>query len=183
MKGAHNTGLFAYGKHIAAGWRLSDTWHMSNRGISNASQSIRSALVLVLCVALTACGVHWPWRHRKPSQPPPVQELSIAPADAAAASPILQFWHRNALQLDLTGVSGEGGATLRTLPGHTWPIRLEFKVQPGSFVQLEAIGAQRVVFEVPAQGAPVLFRLAPGSYTKDTAQITVRWSAADGSAH
>jgi hypothetical protein len=156
---------------------------MSNRGISNASQSMRAALVLLLCVALTACGVHWPWRHRKPSAPPAVQVLSIAPADGTTAAPVLQFWDRNTLQLDLTGASGEGAVVMRPQQGHAWPIRLEFKVQPGRFVQLEVTGAQRVLFEVPAQGAPVVFRLAPGSYVKATAQITVRWSAADGSAH
>ena len=68
-------------------------------------------------------------------------------------------------------------------PGHAWPIRLEFKVQPGSFVHLEVTGLQRVVFEVPAQGAPVLFKLAPGAYVRDTAQITIRWRVADGSEH
>jgi hypothetical protein len=156
---------------------------MSNRGISNASRSMRATIMLLLCVALAACGVHWPWRHRKPSPPPPLQELIIAPAEGAASAPVLQFWDRNTLQLDLTAVRGEGGAVLRPSPGHVWPIRLEFKVQPGSFVHLEVNGAQRIVFEVPAQGAPVVFRLAPGAYVRATAQITVRWSAADGSAH
>jgi hypothetical protein len=156
---------------------------MSNRATSNASHSIRAGFVLGLCVALTACGVHWPWRHRKPAPPPPVQELSIAPADGTAPVAIVQSWDRNTLQLDLTGSGGEGAAVLRPLPGHAWPIRLEFKVQPGRFEHLEVIAAERVVFEVPAQGAPVVFRLAPGAYVRDTAQITLRWSAADGSAH
>jgi hypothetical protein len=159
---------------------------MSNRESSSASLSastpIRAAILLTACVALTACGVHWPWRHRKPNPPPPVQELVIAQAEGAEPAPILQFWHRNALQLDLTTVSGEGGATLRLAPGHMWPIRLEFKVQPGRFALLKVTGAQRVVFEVPAQGAQVVFRLAPGAYVRETAQITVRWSAAEGSA-
>jgi hypothetical protein len=155
---------------------------MSNRGTSSTSQSMRAGIVLALCVALTACGMHWPWRHRKPAAPPPAQELSLAAADGGVPAPILQFWDRNTLQLDLTAVSGEGGAVLRPSPGHAWPIRLEFKVQPGRFVHLEVTALQRVVFEVPAQGAPVVFRLAPGTYVRDTPQITVRWSAADGSA-
>jgi hypothetical protein len=134
-------------------------------------------------VALAACGMHWPWRHRKPAPPPPVQELIIAPPDGAASAPILQFWDRNTLQLDLTGVSAEGAAMLRPSPGHAWPIRLEFKVQPGRFSHLEVTALQRVVFEVPAQGAPVVFRLAPGTYVRETAQLTLRWSAADDSAH
>jgi hypothetical protein len=156
---------------------------MSNRGTSNASQSIRTGSVLALCLVLTACGMHWPWRHRKPSQTPPVQELIIAAADDTAPASILQFWDRNTLQLDLTAISGEGGAILRPSPGHAWPIRLEFKVQPGRFVNLEVTALQRVVFEVPAQGAPVVFRLAPGAYVRDTRQITVRWSGAEGLAH
>jgi hypothetical protein len=90
-------------------------------------------MVVALCLALAACGMHWPWRHKKPASPP-VQELSIAPADGAASAPILQFWDRNTLQLDLTGASGEGAAVMHPLPGHTWPIRLEFKVQPGRFM-------------------------------------------------
>jgi hypothetical protein len=160
---------------------------MSNRESSNASLCastlLRAGIVLATCVALTACGIHWPWRHRKPNPPPPVQELIIASAEGSAPAPFLQFWDRNTLQLDLTAARGEGGAVLRPSPGHAWPIRLEFKVQPGSFVLLEVTGAQRVVFEVPAQGAPVVFRLAPGAYLRATAQITVRWSAAEGSAH
>ena len=63
-----------------------------------------------------------------------------------------------------------------------WPIRLEFKVQPGRFVHLDVTALERVVFQVPAEGAPVVFRLAPGAYLRDTAQITLRWSVADGSA-
>jgi hypothetical protein len=149
---------------------------MSNRGTSNAS------IVLALCVALTACGIHWPWRHREPSPPPPAQELIIAAADGAVPAPIPQFWDRNTLLLDLTAVSGEGGVVLRPLPGHVWPIRLEFRVQPGRFVHLDVTALERVVFQVPAEGAPVVFRLAPGAYLRDTAQITLRWSVADDSA-
>lgn len=156
---------------------------MSNRGTSSASLSIRAVIVVALGLMLTACGMHWPWRHRKPAAPPSVQELIITAAEGSPSASILQFWDRNTLQLDLTAVSGEGAATLRPSPAHVWPIRLEFKVQPGRFVQLEVTGQQRVVFEVPAQGAPVVFRLAPGAYVRDTPQITLRWIAADGSAH
>jgi hypothetical protein len=130
---------------------------------------------------VSACGIHWPWRHRPPAAPAPVQELSIEPAGAAA--PILQFWDRNTLLLDLTSQSGDGGATLHAPAGRGWPVRIEFRVQPGRFAQLEVQGRQRVVFEVPAQGAPVVLKPGPGTYARDTAQITLRWSAAEGSAH
>jgi len=39
---------------------------------------------------------------------------------------------------------------------------------------------ERVVYQVPAQGAAMLFKLAPDAYVHDTPQITLRWSAADG---
>ena len=145
-----------------------------------ACRGARHAVVLLtvaaLTAALSACGVHWPWRHRAPPAPQPVQELSIE-----GGAGIQQFWDRNTLQVDLTAVRGDGSAVLRAT--HGWPIRLEFKVQPGSFAQLEAAGAQRAVFAVPAEGKPTLLKLAPGSYVPDTPQITIRWSAAAGSEH
>jgi hypothetical protein len=131
----------------------------------------------LLCAGLGACGVHWPWRHRAPPPPQPVHELSVQPS-----AQILQFWDRNTLLLDLTGLTGEGAATLTAAAGRGWPIRLEFRVQPGSMARLEVQGLERIVYEVPAQGAPVLFKLAPDAYARDTPQITVRWIAAVDSA-
>lgn len=129
-----------------------------------------------LCTALTACGIHWPWRHRAPPPPQPVQELSIE-----GATGIQQFWDRNTLQIDLTAMRDEGMAVLRAT--HGWPVRLEFKVQPGSFAQLEVEGLQRALFAVPTEGDATLLKLGPGSYAPDTPQITIRWRAAAGSEH
>ena len=53
----------------------------------------------------------------------------------------------------------------------------------GHIGRLEVLAAQRVVYGVPAQGAPLLLKLAPSAYHADTAQIMLRWSAADDSAH
>jgi hypothetical protein len=151
---------------------------MLNREAWHLRLPVRGASI-GLCLVLSACGIHWPWRHRPPAAPAPVQELSIE----APGAPILQFWDRNALLLDLTGVAAEGAATLQASPARGWPIRIEFRVQPGRFAQLEVQGRQRVVFEVPAQGGPLVLKLGPGAYARDTAQITLRWSAADDSAH
>ena len=126
---------------------------------------------LALCMSVSACGMHWPWRQRAPAAPQPVQVLSIQGGAA-----ILQFWDRNTLLLDLSALSGEGEASLHA--PHAWPVRLEFKVQPGSMAQLEVRALARTVFEVPAQGKPVLLKVAPGAYASDTPQITIRWSAA-----
>jgi hypothetical protein len=148
--------------------------------LTPARSDFRAALAaLLLCLPLSACAMHWPWkRHPKPA-PAPVHYVT-AVSDAGGIS---QYWDRNTLQLDLTGLSGEGHATVTPINAVGWPIRLEFMVRPGSFGQLEVVGAQRVVFEIPAQGKNLLLKLAPGVYAENTEGITLRWSAADGSAH
>jgi hypothetical protein len=81
-------------------------------------------------------------------------------------------------------LSGEGSATLSQIASVGWPIRLEFLVRPGSFGQLEVVGAQRVVYVLPPQGtANLIFKLAPGVYPADTQSLTLRWRAADDSQH
>ncbi|HEY6452769.1 MAG TPA: hypothetical protein VIX87_09250 [Steroidobacteraceae bacterium] len=142
-------------------------------------------IVLALCAGLAACAVHWPWRHRPAPAPQPVEELSIqpAPGPAGAPAPIQQFWDRNTLLLDLTALRGEGAATLRAAAARGWPIRLEFRVQPGNFARLEVQGSERVVFEIPDQGHTVVLKLSPDACVPDTPQITLRWSAAGDSAH
>jgi hypothetical protein len=141
------------------------------------------AALSALSLTLSACALHWPWQRRPPPPPQPVHQLTIVPDTAGAIAAITQFWDRNTLLLDLTAVGAQGGAILTPIQALGWPVRLEFRVQPGNFARLEVLGAQRVVFAVPSQGAPLLLRLAPGVYHADTGQITVRWSAADDSVH
>jgi hypothetical protein len=142
----------------------------------------RAVLISLLAASLSACALHWPWKRRPPPPPQPVQQVTIVPDASVAATMIAQFWDRNALLLDLTAASGEGGATVTPINALGWPVRLEFRVQPGRIARLAVLGAQRVVYAVPSQGAPLLLRLAPGAYRADTAQITLRWSAAEDSA-
>ena len=153
--------------------------HMSN---PLGARTLRCLIALIgLGSALSGCAMHrpnlhWPWKHHGPAAAQPVSELGVEGSDR-----IQQYWDRNTLQVDLTGVSGEGSAVLRAR--HGWPVRLEFKVQPGSFGQLEVTGRERTLFDVPASGKPALLPLAPGAYTADTTQIVIRWSAAADSAH
>jgi hypothetical protein len=142
----------------------------------------RGLLTALACVALAACGFHWPWRHRAVPPPPAVHELTIQPSGdtSATASGVTQFWDRNTLLLDLTAVAGDGAVTL-TPTAHGWPVRLEFRVQPGSFARLEVQARERVLFEVPSQGKPVVLKLAPDAYVSETPQITLRWSVAGDS--
>ncbi|MGA2024495.1 MAG: hypothetical protein ABSH23_07035 [Steroidobacteraceae bacterium] len=146
---------------------------------------LNAAPPLVLCAALTGCALHWPWRHRAAPPPAPVQELSIQPSraqDGDAAAHILQFWDRNTLLLDLTALHGEGTVTLSAPASRGWPVRLEFRVQPGGIARLEVQGSTRVVFEVPPQGNALVLKLAPDAYVQGTAAISLRWSAAADSA-
>jgi len=154
---------------------------MQDRLCSTSWRSV--ALVTAMSLMLSACALHWPWKRRPVPPPQPVQQLSIVADAAGPAATILQYWDRNALLLDLTGVGGEGGAIVTPIKALGWPIRLEFRVRPGSMARLEVLAAQRVIYAVPAHGEPVLLKLAPGAYRADTAQITLRWSAAEDSAH
>jgi hypothetical protein len=142
----------------------------------------RLSLIALLGLGVSACALHWPWKRRPVPPPQPVQQLTIVPYAPLAATAILQYWDRNTLLLDLSAVGAEGSATLTPIKALGWPVRLEFRVQPGSFGQLTVVGAQRVVYSVPSQGAPLVLRLAPSAVHPDTGQITLRWSAADGSA-
>jgi hypothetical protein len=141
------------------------------------------ALVAALSLVLSACAMHWPWKRRPVPPPQPVQQVSIASDAAGAVVTIPQYWDRNTLLLDLSAVNGEGGANITPIKALGWPIRLEFRVRPGSIGRLEVLGAQRVLYAVPAQGEPLLLKLAPSAYHADTPQITLRWSAAADSAH
>jgi hypothetical protein len=141
--------------------------------------NFRGLVVAMLCLTLSACAMHWPWkRHPKPA-PPAVHYVTVV-SDAGAIS---ESWDRNTLQFDLTGLSAEGHATLSQIKSVGWPIRLEFLVRPGSFGQLEVVAAQRVVFEIPPQGKNVVLKLAAGVYAPDTQSISLRWSAAGDSEH
>ena len=167
----------------------------------------RRPAALPQLVALAACAaspvawaLHWPHAHRAgaaASQPVALLEVRMGTAAAAAAAPpsaplapaaappsarpapIAQYWDRNTLLVDLTHVAGEGGATLTPVSANGgWPVRLEFRVRPGSVARLQVLGAQRVIFIVPAHGAAEVFKLDPGVYLADTTRITLQWSAA-----
>jgi hypothetical protein len=111
-----------------------------------------------------------------------VHALTVVPDATSGAVAIQQFWDRNTLLVDLSAVSGTGAATLTPIKELGWPIRLEFRVVPGSIARLEVQAAQRVVYVVPPQGSPEVLPLAPGAYLPDTPQISLRWSAADETA-
>jgi hypothetical protein len=140
----------------------------------------RSLPPLLLAFSLLpGCALHWPWKARAPHGPTPVQVLGIQPPEVGIA----QYWDGTALLLDLRGQAGEGSATLSPPTGGRWPVRMEFRVQPGRFARLEVLAGERTQFEVPALGAPLVLRLRLDGYRGETAQISLHWHGADDSGH
>jgi hypothetical protein len=154
---------------------------MKNTPLALHEPAARAVMLLAL-LSLGGCAMHWPWRHRAPPPPQSVHQVGVAAEDGGPMPALSQFWDRNTLLLDLTAMSASGGATLTPIKALGWPVRLEFKVRPGSIARLEVLADQRVVYTVASQGPPTLLKLGPGVYHADTARITLRWSGADGSA-
>lgn len=139
------------------------------------------ALVVVAGVLAAGCshfsGLHWPWTHKTPPAPTPVDELNLT-TDSGAAASYPQYWKRNTLLIDLHDASGEGGIVVKPRAGGQWPVRTAFRVTPGSIGILEVRGEERVVLPVAAQaGPPIDLELVPGVYIATTVQLKVHWSA------
>jgi hypothetical protein len=133
------------------------------------------AAALAALFTLCACShLHWPWHHAPPPPPAAVHALDVS---GSATPP--QYWKRNTLLVDLSGVSGEGRVVLTPAAGNPWPARLAFRVQPGAFGALEVRGAAREVLPIDSSGVkPVDLELPAGIYTAGTAQVTVSWGPA-----
>jgi hypothetical protein len=135
--------------------------------------------VLALClVTLTACS-SMPW-HKEPAKgPEAVNELVELGADGGPTAVFPQYWKRNTLVVDLTTAASTGGQlTLKTRDGAKWPVRLAFRVMPGTLGLLEVQADQRLLMPVTREGdKPVDLELVTGVYTPNTPQITVKWEA------
>lgn len=146
---------------------------------------IRHVLVVACCLALTACGsLHMPklkvWPFYKKPKPVPevVNELVLVNADGSGAS-YPQYWSRNTLVIDLSGVSGEGSVAARLPEETTWPVRVAVRVQPGRVGQLEVQAEERNIVGVSSEGAkPVDIELSSSLYTPTTAAIYIAWRPA-----
>jgi hypothetical protein len=141
----------------------------------------------ILAVALSGCGHMraaqvWPFHHKAVAPAEAVNELVAEVPEGGAGIAVSQYWDRNTLLVDLSAAVGDGAVKLRPAAGTTWPIRLEFRVQPGSIGRLQVEGAQRVTYNVPASGSVVVLKLDPGVYTARTAALNVEWhpAAAEG---
>ncbi len=132
------------------------------------------AAVLAAALACAGCGhLSWPWHHPPPPAPEPVHALVIG---GAAADSFPQYWKRNTLLVDLSTASGSGSITLKPSEGGSWPVRVAFRVTPGSIGMLEVRAAQHTSLPItPAAGKPVDLELSPGIYTPTTPEMSVSW--------
>ena len=134
---------------------------------------------LALFPALLAAGCsHMPWHHAPPSPPPPVHEVELS-----AGNDFPQYWKRNTLLLDMSGVDGSGSVTIKPVAGTSWPVRIAVRVRPGSFPVLEVRGDQRLLLPVASSAEkPFDLEFDPSVYPAKTPQIVISWGAAAQSA-
>ena len=144
---------------------------------------MKSRLVLVAagCLALAACSSLsmpkiWPFYKKPKPVPEAVNELNLVNADGSAAT-FPQYWKRNTLVIDLSGVSGQGSVAAKLPEETTWPVRVAVRMRPGSVGQLEVQGEERNVLPVTADGSELVdIELAPSVYTPTTAAIYLSWA-------
>ena len=141
----------------------------------------RLLLVAAGCLALAACGsLHmpkvWPFYKKPKPGPEAVNELTLVNADGSGAT-YPQYWVRNTLVIDLSGVTGQGSVAARLPEETTWPVRVAVRVRPGSVGQLEVQAEERNILPVTSQGLkPVDIELSPSLYTPKTAAIYIAWA-------
>jgi hypothetical protein len=142
----------------------------------------RLALIAVVCLAITACSSIrmpniWPFHKKAKPVPEAVNELNLVNSDGSPAS-FPQYWKRNTLVIDLSGVGGSGNFAARLPEATTWPVRVAVRVRPGSVGQIEIQGEERNVLAVAPEGSqPIDLEFAPSVYTPTTAAIYISWGS------
>jgi len=124
---------------------------------------------------LAGCGM-MPWGKNPPQSPVPVTELVELASDGTPTHAFNQYWKRNTLVLDMQGAATQGSIVLKRRDGAKWPVRLAFRVTPGSIGLLEVRGDQRMLIPVTREGTQAVdLELVPGVYTPSTQQIAIMW--------
>jgi hypothetical protein len=138
------------------------------------------AAIAGACVALAGCGTMsklWPFHKKAKTGPEAVEELSLVNADGTAAT-YPQYWKRNTLVIDLSGVGGQGAVAAKLREGAEWPVRVAVRVRPGSVQQIEIQAEERDILPVSTAGTQNIdLELAPSVYRPKTAAIYISWGA------
>ena len=140
-----------------------------------------AGLVAAVALAISACSIQspkiWPFYKKPKPAPEAVHEVDLANADGSAAR-YPQYWKRNTLVIDLSGVSGAGSVAARLPADTTWPVRVAVRVRPGSVEQIEVVGEERSVLSVAREGVnPVDLELAPSVFRANTGALYITWGA------
>jgi len=140
-----------------------------------------AGLIAALGLAVSGCSMSppkiWPF-YKKPKPPPEVvHEVDLANPDGSAAN-YPQYWKRNTLVIDLSGVSGAGSVAARLPADTTWPVRVAVRVRPGSVEQVEVVGEERSVLSVSREGVePIDLELANSVFRQSTGALYITWGA------
>jgi hypothetical protein len=138
------------------------------------------SMIVACSLGLGACSsIHmphvWPFYKKPKPVPEAVHELDLLNTDGSAAS-FPQYWKRNTLVIDLSGVGGTGNFAARLPEETTWPVRMAVRVRPGSVGQVEIQGEERVVLPVSNDGTSNIdLQIVPSVYTPKTAAIYISW--------
>jgi hypothetical protein len=136
---------------------------------------LAGSLGLAGCTSLSA---HLPWGHKAPPPPEVSTALTVAAPDGTALS-WPQFWQRNDVVLDMSGLAGTGSAVVTPRTGLAWPVRIAVRVTPGAIGEIEVRGAQRFIVPMAATAAGTVdVELPPGVYVASTRQLTLTWGPA-----
>jgi hypothetical protein len=137
--------------------------------------------LVLLALGLSGCAAvrdHVPWRHPSPQPPPPVHELQVVVPPDAQVPIVLQFWERNTLVVDLTGVASQGSIELQPGASGHWPARLGLRFQPGRFEAVEIRGAQRIVYPVTEdRSGAATVDVPPAVYPPARTSLRLAWGA------
>jgi hypothetical protein len=140
------------------------------------------AAMVACSLVLGACGsLHkphiWPFYKKPKLGPQPVNELNLVNADGTPST-YPQYWKRNTLVIDLSGINGTGSFAARLPEQHVWPVRVAVRVRPGSVQQLEIQGEERNILPVTTDGTlPIDLEFAPSVYRPTTAAIYISWGS------
>lgn len=140
----------------------------------------RLVFIAAVTVVISACSsMHapkiWPFYKKPKPVPEVVHEVDLLNADGTPAS-FPQYWKRNTLVIDLSGVSGSGSVTARLPAETTWPVRVAVRVRPGGVQQLDIQGEERSVLPVAPEGnLPIDLELTPSVFRPTTQAIYINW--------
>ena len=133
------------------------------------------AVSLGLLAGCSSMSKLWPFHKKELPAPEAVHEVELVNADGSAAS-YPQYWKRNTLVIDLSGVSGVGSVAARLPADTTWPVRVAVRVRPGSVEQVEVLGEERNVIAVSREGTlPLDLEFAASVYKPTTGAIYINW--------